>query len=102
MSDDMMYRSNTSTEELLHEKLQQWAKAISTPEHVVKPHFIRIKADAIKNEKDRQSFDKIPTNFSLNKKQVDLLANTGRTLLKNSLDYQQLVTELDGSTGRKQ
>ena len=100
MSDDMLYRSNTSTEELLHVKLQQWAKSISTPEHVVKPHFIRIKADAIQNEKDRQLFDKIPTNFSLNKKQVDLLVNTGRTLLQSSPDYQQLVTELDGSTGR--
>ncbi len=102
MSDDMLYRSNTSTEELLEEKLQQWAKTTSTPEREVKPLFIRINAAAIKNEKDRRSFDKIPTNFSLSQKQVNLLVNSGRTLLQNNAQYQQLVTELGGSIDRKQ
>jgi NTE family protein len=102
ISDVLMYRYNTSSEELLEEKLRQWAKAISTPAHEVKPHYIRIGADEIRKGKDRQAFDKIPTNFSLNQEQVDLLVNTGRTLLQNNPHYQQLVTELDSSIARKQ
>ena len=102
MSDVMLYRSNTSSEELVEKKLRQWAKAMSTSGHKVKAHFIHVKANEILQEKDRQSFDKIPTNFSLSKEQVDFLVNTGRTLLENNAHYQRLVTELDSSTDRKQ
>ena len=102
MSDVMLYRSNTSSEELLEKALRQWAKDTSTQELEVKSHFIHIKADAIRKEKDRQLFDKIPTNFSLSRKKVNLLVNTGRTLLESNPHYQQLVNELGGSIIRKQ
>ena len=102
MSDVLMRRYNTSSEELLKKSLLQWTKAMSTPEHQVKPHFIRIGADEIRQSKYRQMFDKIPTNFSLSQEQVNYLVNGGRKLLENNQDYQQLLTELDGRSGRKQ
>ena len=102
MSDVMLYRSNTSSEELVEKALQQWAKDMLSQEHEVKSLFIRIKADEIQKVKDRQSFDKIPTNFSLSQKQVELLVDTGQTLLENNLHYQRLVNELGGSIIRKQ
>ena len=102
MSDVMLYRSNTSSEELVEKALQQWAKDMLSQEHEVKSLFIRIKADEIQKVKGRQSFDKIPTNFSLSQKQVELLVDTGQTLLENNLHYQRLVNELGGSIIRKQ
>ena len=84
MSDVQLHRYNTGTLALMEASVKQWAEAISTPEHEVKPYFIRIGVRDIQEEKHRLFFNKIPTSFVLSKEQVDRLVAGGRSLLENN------------------
>ena len=94
MTDVQLHRYNTATLELMEDSLAQWAKALSTPEHRVKPYFIRIGEQEIDSSSHRLFFNAIPTSFALSQEQVDHLLTAGRSLLLESPQYRQLVTDL--------
>ena len=96
MSDVQLHRYNTSTLELMERSLAQWTKAVSTPEHPVKPYFIRIGVRDVESAEHRLFFNKIPTSFALSKEQVDRVARGGKDLLQADASYKQLVTDLGG------
>ena len=97
MSDVQLHRYNTGTLELMEASVKQWAEAISTPEHEVKPYFIRIGVRDIQEEKHRLFFNKIPTSFVLSKEQVDGATAGGKSVLENNPEYQRLVNDLGGN-----
>ena len=94
MTDVQLYRYNTSTLELLEQSLKQWSEALSTPEHPVKPYFIRIDREDIDSPAHKLFFNKIPTSFALSKEQVDRLVAGGRNMLLDDPDYRRLVKDL--------
>jgi len=40
-------------------------------------------------------FDAIPTSFALDDEQVDKLIKAGRELLRNNVEFQQLLTDIE-------
>ena len=100
MSDIQLHRYNSSTLALMKSSIKKWAKAVSTPEHQVKPYFISIGLKDVVKPKLRLFLNKIPTSFGLSEKAVDNLVNTGIELLHNNPEYQRLVSDLQGEIGK--
>jgi len=96
MSDVQLHRYNTATLELMERSLNQWTKAMSTPDHPVESYFIRIGVRDIDSAEHRLFFNKIPTSFALSKEQVDRLTEGGINLLQENASYKQLVSDLGG------
>jgi len=80
---------------LVAEKVDQWAAALSTPENTVKTHFIDVSIQDVKDPKTLAYLNRIPTSFELKGDEVDVLIKTGRELLRNNVEFQQLLTDLD-------
>jgi NTE family protein len=99
MSDVQLHRYNTTTLELMKTSLKKWVAQLSTPEHQVKPYFIRVGLRNVKEPDKRLFFNQIPTSFSLSQEQVDQLALAGKSLLQNNPEYQRLIKNLGGKIG---
>ncbi|HAJ92052.1 MAG TPA: patatin [Gammaproteobacteria bacterium] len=79
---------------LLENALEKWAKELSTPEHKVTPYFIKLDFESIADEKVRLLFNNMATSFSLPDEEVDDLIEAGHVLLRQSSEYQRLITLL--------
>jgi NTE family protein len=101
MSDVQLHRYNTTTLELMKNSLNKWTETSSTPEHQVKPYFIRLNLSSIRTPLERRLFNQIPDSFGLNKDTVSHLIETGRELLYNNAKYQKLISDLGGSMAAK-
>ncbi len=100
MSDVQLHRYNTTTLQLMKASLDKWTKALSTPEHQVKPYFIRLNLSSIRTPFERRQYiNQIPTSFSLSQETVSHLTETGRELLYNNETFQELISDLGGSMG---
>ena len=77
---------------LLEESLDRWAAELTTPDHKVTPYFIKLDFESIADEKVRLVFNNMATSFSLPKEEVDDLIEAGHQLLRQSPDYQRLIT----------
>jgi len=89
---------NTETNVLFKQHLAEWAEAMSTAEYPVTPYLIDLNVTEIEDLKERKFFNKIPTSFSLDKKQVDMLINTSKHLLLKHPEYQKLLQDLGASS----
>ena len=95
MSDIQIHRYNDATLQLFKNSLTEWGNQLSSPGHVVQPHFIKINFHELENQKEINEFNQIPTRLSLTEPDVAKLINAGRSLLKNNLEFQMLLQELD-------
>ncbi len=93
-------RYNKATLELVQQHQQLWAKDLSTPGRTVIPYFIQLSFNDIKQSDRRLYFNSIPTSFSLSDEQVDRLIEAGHELLRNNPEYQRLIADLNGVTGK--
>ena len=100
MSDVQLHRYNTTTVELMKDSLRRWASELSTPDHTVDSHFVRVGLRSITEPERRVFFNQIPTSFVLTQEQVDGLEEAGRQLLFNDPEYQRAVEALGGSIDR--
>ncbi len=98
LTDIQLHLYNTETNVLLKQQLMQWTEAISTAEHLVTPYFIELDVADIGDPEKRLYFNNIPTSFSLEKEQADMLINTARRLLQKNPEYQKLLHELGADT----
>ena len=96
MSSAQLYRYNVATVELLKNKLQQWAQQLSTPQHLVKPYFIKFGFKDLQSDQQKEFFNKIPTSFSLSPEQVNRLIKAGRQLIRGNVNYQRLLVDIKG------
>ena len=101
MSDIQLHRFNRTTQELMQNKIKEWAKAISTPEHQVKSYFINVSLKDVQQSQLRVLLNEIPTSFSLSKETVGQLVESGVNLLNQNPEYQRLVSDLQGEIGKK-
>ena len=85
-------RYNLESMVLLEESLQRWSTELTTPDHKVTPYFIKLDFESIADEKVRLIFNNMATSFSLPNEEVDNLIEAGHVLLRQSPDYQRLIT----------
>lgn len=95
MSDIQIHRYNDATLQLFNKSLAHWGDQLSSPGHMVQPHFIKINFNELKSQKEINEFNQIPTRLSLTEPEVEKLIHAGRSLLKNNLDFQMLLQELN-------
>ncbi len=60
----------------------------------VTPYFIELDEADIADQAIRAYINKIPTSFSLQKEQVDILIDMVKKVLRQDLEYQKLLREL--------
>lgn len=89
---------NRETNALLKRQLRYWTKTLSTPEQAMIPYFIELDEKDIKDPEKIAYFNKIPTSFSLQKEQVDMLIDTAKSLLREDAEYQKLLYELGATS----
>jgi hypothetical protein len=90
MARDMLFVTTQTT--------KKEVSAMSTAEHPVTPYFIELDVAEIGDPEERVYFNKIPTSFSLEQEQADMLINTARRLLRKHTEYQKLLHELGADT----
>jgi NTE family protein len=94
-----MHRYNISTINLMEDSMKKWSGALSTPERPVKPYFIQVKFDDVKDPEEQAFLNAIPTSFNLTDEQVDALIKAGRELLRENPSWKALLAEFVGGTG---
>ena len=102
VSATQIHRYSAATLELMKNILPHWAEEVSTPAHTVKSHFIQLGFKHIDKPDLLRFFNLIPTSFRLSDEQVDKLIEAGRELIRNSPDFQGVITDISGSPGKKQ
>jgi NTE family protein len=94
VSGGQIRRYNFETLLLVRGLVKQWGADLSTPERKVETFMIDVAFDEFDDADDRRYFKRIPTSFKLSDKHVDWLRDAGRTLLRDSPDYQRLLESL--------
>lgn len=95
VSGSQIRRLNFDTLMLTRSTLREMGRALSTPDHTVRTHFIEVSFDLIEDEKERDSFKRLPTSFVLSEEQVDALLEIGQRLLEESPQFRELVEALN-------
>ncbi|HSP17726.1 MAG TPA: patatin-like phospholipase family protein [Thermoanaerobaculia bacterium] len=96
VSNTPMANYSFDTLELLRESISAWNKdqAVS-PDGLRQIAFYRVHiAFASLPPAERKFFDDLPTSFALKSEQIDALLAVGPRLLRESADYQKLLTDL--------
>ena len=95
MSDIQLHRYNTSTIELMKQRLAKWSKELSTPDKPIAHYFIQLSFRDVPTER-RKFFNRITTSFALSDEQVDALIAAGGELLRRNPEFQRLLADLRG------
>ncbi len=96
ISNVQLHRYNTTTIELIERSLKQWAEELSTDTQVVQPYFIRLSLQNTPPEL-HDKLNAIPTSFSIENEQVDLLIKTGRDLIRENPAFKALLASMSSS-----
>jgi NTE family protein len=94
MSTAQLHLYNAATLELMDRSLRKWTDEISTPQRPVKPYFIKIGFNDIKEPDRQRYFNSIPTSFRLSEEQVDSLIAAGRELLRNDPVFHRMLADV--------
>ena len=95
MSGVQLHRYNADTLAVIDNALQQWARELSTPERQVGTYFIRLNLGQVADPARREFLNTIPTSFSLTDEQVDVLIETGESLLLNNAEFKRLLIDVE-------
>lgn len=95
MTDIQIHRYNIATTQLFEESLKRWGAELSTPAEKVHPHFIQLNFKQLASAKEQAEFNLIPTSLSLTEPEISKLIKAGRFLLKNNLQFQLLLQDLE-------
>ncbi len=94
MTDIQLHRYNTATIDRAKASLGQWVTQISSPQHTVKPYFIELDITTVPDAARLHFLNSIPTSFRLTGDQVDVLIQTGQTLLRTNAGFQRLMADI--------
>ena len=97
ITDTQLHRYNFETLALLDESMKRFGRELSTKSQPVNPHLILVGENAIKDPDELKFFDNVPTALSLDEESVDRLIQIGRRLLRESPEFQKMVTGLKGT-----
>ena len=100
-------RYNVETIALLKESLKGWAEQVRTQRCPkgdlsrtpgscgdIQFYVIEVKFNALKDEKERSSFKRLPTSFRLSSEEVDKLRDAAHRILFESKEFQRLLKDL--------
>ena len=93
-TDIQLHRYNTATLSDVRRATKVWAEDLSNSRRKVESGFVRLSFDGIDDPELRQHLNRIPTSLSLAPDQVDLLIETGRTLLRNNPVFLKVMDEM--------
>lgn len=94
MTNIQLHRYNATTVDSVRNDLDEWSEQWSTPEHEVKSYFIELSFEGVDQPQLKMFLNKIPTSFRLKPDQVDALIESGRSLLRDAPEFQQLLKDL--------
>jgi NTE family protein len=94
ITDTQLHRYNFETMALLHEFMKRSASELSSHGEPVQAHLIEVAEYEIDDPDDREFFDNVPTSLGIDDESVDRLVEIGRRLLRESDEFQKLLTEL--------
>ena len=94
VTDAQLQSYNTETLILVEKSFRQWAAELSTADREIKPYFIMVDFNSIEDLDKRHLFNNIATSFALPSDEVDNLAGTARSLLRNNDDFKRLLHDL--------
>jgi NTE family protein len=97
VSDAQLHRYNTDTLELMDKSMTRWSRELSKGGKRVKPYFVQLGIEDIRQPAEQHYLNHIPTSFSLSDEQVDRLIKAGRELLRNNPDYKRFLASLGGA-----
>ncbi|MEW6269490.1 MAG: patatin-like phospholipase family protein [Thermodesulfobacteriota bacterium] len=97
VTSDQIGHYNFETIELVSTAFRGWAAQLSSQAEPVEFEFVEVSFDAVRDESQRHALNQIGTNFSLDDEEVDLLIGAGRSLLRSSPGYQELVRAWGGT-----
>ena len=97
VTDIQLHRYNLESNSLLKKELKEWTKTVSGPDGSIKPYFIELSVEDVKNSQAHLFFNKIPTSFSLEKEQVDTIIDTAKSMIRQDPEYQKLLQNLGAS-----
>lgn len=86
-----MYRYNFETVELLRHEMREWAADNPAGRTGAGGHVVEVAFEDLKDEKEREYFETIPTSLSLDDETVDRLIEVGRRLLRESPDFKAFL-----------
>lgn len=98
MTDIQIHRYNTATKDLFKESMDAWSQSLSTPEQIVRPHFIQLHFGQLPTTQLKAQFNMIPTSLTLTKEEINMLIAAGKQLLIDNIDFQLLLREIDNQT----
>jgi NTE family protein len=100
MTGGQINRMTFETIERMRQTLKVWAEELPTGPDGQAPqiHMVELAFDLFEEPEERAYFDELPTSFSLEKEQVDRLIAAGRELLRESPQYQELLSALGGTS----
>jgi NTE family protein len=91
MSGVQIHRANFDTLDLTHRTVRSIGESLSREDHPVTTHVIEVSFDLAGTEEERAYLKHLPTSFKLSEEQVDRLIAAGRTILRDSPNYQDLL-----------
>jgi NTE family protein len=94
VSDIQVRQQNASTLHLIEHSIKDWAKGLSSDNHVVNPYYIQLNFQQIHEREKRDYLNSIPTSLSLNDDQVDALIDAGHHLLRSNDVFQDLLGQM--------
>jgi NTE family protein len=97
VTDIQLHRYNATTLELMQRSLKRWSDELSELGYPVETHFIEVNLRDLGSPEQQRRVNAIPTSFSLNDEQVDVVIRAGRTLLRENPDFQAFLGSLKGS-----
>jgi NTE family protein len=101
LSNDFGEHNDAEFLDLLRIALNRWKKdsAARLKSPAVQPEYylISVDFDQLHGKADGSFFDSLPTNFHLSASTVDRVVGAGENLLKDSSEYQRLLSDLGNS-----
>jgi len=94
ITDTQLHRYNFETMDLLRDSMKRWASELKSHGEPVQAHLIEVAEYEIEDPDEREFFDSVPTSLGLPDESVDRLVEIGRSLLRDSDEFQNLLTEL--------
>ena len=87
-------RYNFETLQLAYAEVENWVDTFSEAGYEVTGHLVEVSFDLIQDDERRDYFKRMPTSFALSDEQVDALREAGRTLLRESPVFKEVLEVL--------
>jgi NTE family protein len=101
MTATQMSNYTGDTLHIVRASYQDWARSMARAGKPVEFDFVEVSFFAVEDQEQRRQLNAIPTKLQLPDQQIDLLIETGRHLLRDSVRFRRFVARHGGTTDRQ-